>query len=153
MNIQPRIAWVEDAFLLIARLFMALPFLVFGPMKYLNMGKMQSYIEAGGLPGEVIWLVIPLQILGGLGVATGLFARTSAVALGLFSLLATCIYHTSWSKSGELAQFTKDFAMAGGFTFLWLHGPGRFSMDALLRHSPQGRLASSATQVGSARQV
>ena len=143
-DIQLRSALAEDAFLLVARFFLALPFVVFGPMKYINMARMQAYIETAGLPGELIWLVIPLQTLGGLSVALGLFARSGAVALGVFSLVATCLYHTQWERSGELAQFTKDFAMAGGFIFLWIHGPGRLSLDASLRRVPQGRRGSAA---------
>ena len=122
-----------DVLLLIARCFLAFPFVVFGTMKYINMGRMQAYIEAGGLPGEVIWAVIPLQVLCGLAVAIGMFSRIAAVLLCGFCILATSLYHTSWSVSGELASFTKDFATAGGFIFLIVFGPGRLSFDFRLR--------------------
>ncbi len=141
-NADPRASLGNDVFLLVARILMASPFLVFGPMKYINMGKMQTYMETGGLPGLLIWLVIPLQIFGGLAIATGLFARIAAVALGVFCIVATCLYHTNWAKSGELAQFTKDFAMAGGMTFLWVYGPGRLSLDALFRRRTPERVAA-----------
>lgn len=130
-----------DALLLVARLFLAMPFVIFGIMKYVNMGKMQAYIETAGLPGQLIWLVIPWQVVCGLAVATGYYARTAALLLGAFCLIATSIYHTSWSVSGELSAFTKDFATTGGFILLWLCGPGRFSLDYRLRRAGQGALA------------
>jgi len=149
-DIRPRSAFAEDALLLLARIFLALPFAIFGPMKYFNMAKMQAYIETAGLPGELIWLVIPLQTLGALSIVLGLFARGGAVTLGVFSLVATCLYHTHWEKSGELSQFTKDFAMAGGFIFLWINGPGRLSLDAALRRVPLGRRDAPPAAAGSA---
>jgi len=119
-----------DLVLVPARLFLATPFIVFGIMKLRNFGPMQSFIETGGLPGEVIWLVIPLQILGGLAVAFGWHARAAALLLAGFCMLAASLYHNHWSDLGELASFTKDLATAGGFIFLVAHGPGRWSLDA-----------------------
>ena len=123
----------EDWLLLVARLFLAAPFVIFGIMKYINMGRMQAMIETGGLPGWLIWLIIPWQVLCGLAIATGFFTRTAALLLGAFCIVATCLYHTNWSVSGELSDFTKDFAMTGGFILLWVHGPGRFSLNGRLR--------------------
>ena len=122
--------------LLVARLFLATPFILFGIMKLRNSASMQAYIETGGLPGEVIWLVIPLQILGGLAVAAGWRTRWAAMLLAGFCLLATSLYHTHWSDLGELAQFTKDLATAGGFILLAAHGPGRWSLDARAGRQP-----------------
>jgi putative oxidoreductase len=119
-----------DLLLLVARLFLAFPFILFGAMKLRNSERMQAVIEAGGLPGEVIWLVIPFQILAGLAVALGWHSRVAAAMLACFCLLATSLYHNDWRDLGELAQFTKDVATAGGFIFLSAHGSGRWSVDA-----------------------
>lgn len=102
-------------------------------MKYINMDRMQAYIESGGLPGQVIWAVIPLQVVCGAAVAVGMFSRVAAVLLAGFCILATSLYHTHWAESGELSAFTKDFATAGGFIFLIVFGPGRLSFDFRLR--------------------
>ena len=120
--------------LLVARLFLAFPFVVFGTMKYINMGKMQAYVEASGLPGQVIWLVIPYQILCGLAIAAGFQTRIAAALLAGFCILATCLYHTHWGHTGELSSFTKDFATAGGFLYVWAFGPGPLSIDARWRN-------------------
>jgi len=118
---------------LVARLLLGLPFVIFGVMKYANMGRMTAYIEKGGLPGEMIYLVIPFQILCGLGVWLGAATRWAAFLLGGFCLVAASLYHNNLADPGELAFFTKDFATAGGFYFLWQSGPGRWSIDGWLQ--------------------
>lgn len=120
-----------DALVLLGRLLLASPFVLFGVQKYLHTAYMMAYIERGGLPGVLIWPVIVLQVAGGLAIAVGYQTRIAAFLLGGFSILATAIYHTDWSVRGESAQFMKDLAMTGAFLFLWSFGPGRWSVDAV----------------------
>jgi putative oxidoreductase len=118
--------------LLTSRILLAGPFLIFGVMKYINQAKMMAYVERAGIPGEVLYFIIPYQVLCGLAIALGFKTRWAAFLLGGFCIVAPILYHMEWTRSGELAAFTKDFATAGGFAILWLHGPGKFSLDAWL---------------------
>lgn len=120
----------KDILMLVGRILLGLPFPIFGVMKYINQGSMGSYIESGGLPAETIWLVIPLQVLCGTAVWLGYQTRWAAFLLGGFCVVAASIYHSNLADPGELASFTKDFATAGGYLFLWKFGPGRYSLDA-----------------------
>jgi putative oxidoreductase len=121
--------------LLAARVMMAGSFVLWGTMKIINTERMAAYMERGGLPGELIWGAIVLQIGGGLLVALGLYARQAALALAAFCIVATVIFHSNFADLGELSDFTKDFATAGGFLFLAVFGPGRWSLDALVRRA------------------
>ncbi len=125
--------------MLVGRILLALPFPIFGTMKFFNRGNMAAYIESGGLPGEIIYLVIPFQILCGLAVMVGLWTRWAAFLLGGFCIIAASLYHNELANPGELASFTKDFATAGGYLFLWKFGPGRYSLDAWRTGSKTGR--------------
>ena len=120
----------SDLAMLVGRFMLALPFPIFGVMKYINQGHMAAYIESGGLPGWVIYFVIPFQILCGLAVWLGFQTRWAAFLLGGFCIVAPLLYHSHLADPAELAFFTKDFATAGGFLFLWKFGPGRYSWDA-----------------------
>lgn len=113
----------------LGRLLLGLPFLVFGSLKIHNFGSMSAFIESGGLPREVIYIVIPLQIFGGLAVWLGFKTRWAAFLLGGFCIIAAIIYHNDLGDLGQLDPLTKDFATAGGFLFLWVAGPGRWSID------------------------
>ncbi len=119
----------SDLLLLVARLFLGAPFITFGVMKFLHHASMASYVERAGVPGWFVWVVIPYQALAGLGVAVGFQTRLCAFLLGGFCVVATLLYHSNIADLGELSNFTKDFATAGGFVCLWLCGPGRFSLD------------------------
>lgn len=122
----------KDLLMLVGRLLLGLPFPIFGVMKYINQDHMGAYIESGGLPAQTIWLVIPLQVLGGMAIWLGFQTRWAAFLLGGFCIIAASIYHSNFADPGELASFTKDFATAGGYLFLWKFGPGRYSLDAWL---------------------
>ena len=115
--------------LLIARLLMSTEFVLWGTMKIINRPGMQAYMENFGVPGQLIWLAIIVQIGCGLSVALGLYARVGAFLLVGFCFVATVIFHTNFSDLGEVSDFTKDLATAGGFLFLVVFGPGPLSLD------------------------
>jgi putative oxidoreductase len=133
--------------LLVCRLLLAAPFLIFGVMKYINQEKMMAYVERAGIPGEVLFFIIPYQVLCGLAIALGFKTRWAAFLLGGFCIVAPILYHMDWSQGGELASFTKDFATAGGFAILWLHGPGKFSLDHVFarKRTPSAPAGSPAS--------
>ena len=121
----------KDIAILVARILLGFPFLIFGVGKILNHQKMQAYVETAGVPGFFLYIVIPYQILCGLAVWVGFQTRWAAFLLGGFCIVAASLYHSNLTRMDELAFFTKDFATAGGFLLLWKYGPGRFSLDAL----------------------
>jgi putative oxidoreductase len=123
----------SDLLVLVARVCLAFPFLVFGSLKIRNHDAMAGVVESGGIPGWFIWVVIPYQLLSAAGVLLGFHTRLCAFLLGGFCIAATALYHNSLSDLGELSSFTKDIAVAGGFVALWLYGPGRYSIDRAQR--------------------
>jgi putative oxidoreductase len=120
------------ALLLAARTMLSIEFILFGGMKIINTRPMQDYMEAGGVPGELIWLAIVVQMLGGLCVLLGYKARLAALTLAGFCIVATLLFHTNFADLREVSDFTKDLATAGGFVFVFVFGPGAFSLDAWL---------------------
>jgi len=121
--------------LLIARVFMAAVFVIFGVYKIVHNTKMKGYMTAHGVPDELIYLVIPVQIGGGILVALGYQTRIAALMLAGFCIVAPSLFHTDFKNGTELAHFTKDFAIAGGFLFMIAYGPGPLSLDERLSHS------------------
>ena len=120
-----------NALLLLARIGMSIEFVLFGGMKIVNNANMQAYMETHGVPGQLIWLVVIIQLLGGACVIVGFQTRTAAALLGGFCLVATGIFHSNFADMREVSDFTKDLATAGGFALLFLRGPGNYSFDAL----------------------
>ena len=121
--------------LLIGRVLMSIIFLVAGFGKLGSVEGTAGYIASMGIPapGITVWLVIALEILGGLAILTGFFTRYAAWALAAFCLLSGYLAHFQPEDQMQMNSFMKNVAMAGGFLILAAAGAGRFSIDARRR--------------------
>lgn len=124
---------VNDTLNLIGRLLLAQIFLVSGLAKINAWAGTQAMMDAAGVPSALLGAVVALEIGGGLALALGLLTRWTALGLAAFSVLAAVLFHAQFSEQNQLIHFMKNLAMAGGLLFVWLHGAGRYSMDARLR--------------------
>jgi putative oxidoreductase len=120
---------------LIGRLLLALIFLVDGWELLSNYSGSQGYMEAHGVPGQLLPLAVLTEVVGGLLVAIGLLSRLAALALAGFCVLTALLFHTNFAdvEHLEMVHFMKDLAIAGGFLTLAAHGPGAWSLDARWR--------------------
>lgn len=123
---------------LLGRLLLALIFIVEGWLKVSDYAGTQGYMEAAGVPGALLPLVILTELGGGILVAVGLLSRLAAIALMGFCLLTALLFHMA---PDQTVHFYKNLAMAGGFLTLAAHGPGAWSLDAWWtgRRSPGDR--------------
>lgn len=118
--------WAELA----ARILLAALFVVAGLSKIPGYEGTAGYMQAMGVPGSLLPLVIALEIVGGLAIAVGYRTRLFAFLLAGFSLLSALVFHNIFMDPAEQTQFLKNLAIAGGFLALLAHGPGRLSLDA-----------------------
>lgn len=125
---------------LLARFCLSFVFLWSGVSKALHPAAGKAEVAALGLPnaGLFLWLTIACQIAGGLMVLLGFWVRLGALALLGFTVIATLLAHGTRGLTSEkrLQQETTTFehlAIVGGFLFVVMHGPGRLSVDNVLR--------------------
>ena len=118
------------------RFFIALMFLTSGLNKIPAYEGTQGYMEAMGVPGELLPLVILTEIVLGLAVIVGFKTRLAALGLAGFSLLSAVLFHADFGDQVQTIMFMKNLAVAGGFLFLVANGAGTWSLD--------GRLARNA---------
>lgn len=78
-----------------ARLLLAQVFLIAGLTKITGYADTQGYMEAMGIPGALLPLVILLEAGGGLAIILGWQTRLVAATLALFSLAAAVIFHNN----------------------------------------------------------
>ncbi len=123
--------------LLVARILLVLVFLLAGLNKIMNYDATVADIAAHGVPLAVV--ATPLAILFELGgailVVLGYRTREAALALILFTVLATLFYHRFWEMSGQeqtinMIMFLKNLGLIGGLALLWHVGPGALALDA-----------------------
>ena len=86
-------------------------------------------MESQGVPGFLLLIVIPLEILGGLAIIIGLNTRLLALLFGVFCFLSAFLFHSNFSDQTQMAMFMKNLAIAGGFIMLMTHGAGHYSID------------------------
>lgn len=124
---------------LAGRVMMSAIFLLSGFSKIGQYQATQGYMEAMGVPGGLLPLVIATEILGGLAIVLGFQTRLAAFALAGFSLLTAAFFHSNLADQAQFINFFKNVAMAGGFLFLVGFGGGKFSIDKLLARNQATR--------------
>jgi putative oxidoreductase len=99
---------------LVGRLLLAQLFLLAGVQKIPGYAGTQGYMEAMGVPGALLPLVIALEIGGGLALMAGFFTRLVAWALALFCIASALLFHADFSDQMQVILFMKNWAIAGG---------------------------------------
>jgi putative oxidoreductase len=127
---------VKSPLALVGRVLLALMFITAGYSKLTNLGGTAGYIASGGLPFPAVLAVGVglLELVGGLALAAGFKARWAALALGLFTLLASVLFHKFWAVAPEqqmvqYLMFMKNLAVAGGMFVVAALGAGPLSLD------------------------
>ena len=92
----------------------------------------QGYMEAMGVSGALLPLVIFAEIAGGLAVLSGFLTRWAAIGLAVFSIASAFLFHYQFADQMQFVSFFKNIAMAGGFLVLAAQGAGAFSIDGWL---------------------
>lgn len=118
--------WIELA----ARLLLVTMFILTGFNKISGYEGTQQYMQAMGVPGALLPLVIALEIGGGLAVAVGFGTRLVAFLLAGFTMIATLVFHSNLADQVQMLFFLKNLGIAGGFLLLFVHGAGPLSIDA-----------------------
>lgn len=118
---------------LIARILLSHIFILSGLTKIAGYAETQGYMEAYGVPGSLLPLVIATEIIGGVSVLLGWKARWGAMALAGFSLLAAFLFHSEFSDQAQMVNYMKNLAIAGGLLLLAIRGAGPWSIDARTR--------------------
>jgi putative oxidoreductase len=115
---------------LTGRILLALMFVISGFTKIGAFAGTQQYMEAFGVPGTLLPLVIILELVGGLMIAAGFFTRITALALAGFTLLSAVLFHANFGDQMQMILFLKNISIVGGFLLLTAFGPGALSIDA-----------------------
>lgn len=128
---------LQNPLALIGRLLLAWLFLPAGISKISGFAGTVGYAASVGLPmpqlGTAVGLV--LEIVGGLALIVGFGTRWAALALALFTLVASFFFHNYWALPADqqmmqYLMFYKNIAVAGGLLVLAAFGAGAWSLDA-----------------------
>jgi putative oxidoreductase len=128
----------NDALVLVARLFLATLFLIFGWRKLRDYsGTVTQIVQLGGpMPHLAAAAAIFMELPVAFAVAVGVFTRPAALLMILYTLGTALIAHRYWTETGanrvdSMDGFYKNMSIIGGFLLLYTTGAGRYSIDAL----------------------
>lgn len=114
----------------IARILMALIFVLSGLSKIGAADAIRGYMHAMGLPSALLWPTILFEIGAGLLIVVGYQTRIVAAALAGFCLVTAAIFHNQLGDQIQMIMLLKNLSMAGGFVLLAFVGAGALSVDA-----------------------
>lgn len=122
---------------LVGRILLSLIFVLSGTMKIFAWDATAAMMQAEGMVAVPLFLLgaIVFELLGGLSVMTGTYARIGAVALIVFLVPVTLVFHDFWVYEGaeqqmQMANFLRNVALMGGLLLVIAQGAGRYSVDA-----------------------
>jgi putative oxidoreductase len=118
---------------LLARAMLAYIFIVEGAEKITSYAGVVEYMQANGVDGRLLPLVILTELGGGLLVLFGLKTRWVAIALAGYCLLTVLFFHLG---ADQVIELRKNIAMAGGYLTLAILGPGPWSLDGWRGRTP-----------------
>jgi putative oxidoreductase len=121
----------------IARILLALMFVLAGFGKLTGLEGTAGYIASKGLPAPMLLAVATgvLELVAGVLLIIGWQARWAALALAGFTVVASVLFHNYWAMPAEQQRmqqlmFMKNLAVTGGLLFVFAFGAGALSLDA-----------------------
>ena len=128
------------------RVLLALMFILSGFGKLTDIPGTAGFIASGGLPAPTVLAIAvgAFELLAGLALVLGYQVRLLGLALALFTVAASVIFHAYWSVPAAqqfVTQllFMKNISVAGGMLLVSALGAGPLSIDA---RRPAGSAAS-----------
>ena len=113
----------------ISRIFISSIFLFSGYNKIFNYENTIEWMEGFNIPGFLLWPTIILEIILPILIIIGYRTQISALLLAMFCVATAVIFHLDFANQMQTIAFLKNFALAGGFLFIAVHGPKEWSIE------------------------
>lgn len=112
--------------MLVARVLIGALFLYTAYGKFAGMEGTIGYIASVNMAAASIlgWAAAILELVAGLAIILGIYARWSALALAVFLTIVNLIFHLNFSDPMQVLQFFKNFAIVGGLLMVMACGAG-----------------------------
>ncbi len=123
----------RDYAALVARILLSIIFITSGFGKITGFEGTVGYIASKGLPVPQLLAAAAavIELGGGLLLLIGYKARWAALAIFLFLIPTTLLFHNYWATPGDQGQyinFMKNVTIMGGMLMVWAFGPGRIAV-------------------------
>jgi putative oxidoreductase len=125
----------QDKVLLAARLLVAPLFIYSGIGKVLAFAATAARLPGGdgGFGSFLAAGSIVIELGASLALILGIWTRCAALALIVFIILATGMFHNFWASppaqvTAQTINFLKNLGLIGLFAMIWAFGPGAYAL-------------------------
>jgi putative oxidoreductase len=133
----PNLSLWQNFLLLFGRLLIGWIFVETGWRHLLGMDAFIASLVRRSVPWASVlgWIGALVEFFGGLAIMLGAWTRCAAVAIIVFTIIATAIGHRYWEIAEPAARrmqhshFLKNLTILGGLVLLLVTAGGRFSVD------------------------
>jgi putative oxidoreductase len=120
---------------LVGRVALGAIFMVSGLGKLAAWQGTAAYAGSKGVPEVLLAIATALEVLGAISLIVGFRARWGALALLVFLVPVTLVFHNFWAvpaaqQQMEMANFLKNLGIGGGLLIVFGRGAGAFSVDS-----------------------
>src|SRR5262245_24706627 len=122
---------VMAAAALVGRLLLAALFLHEAWSKLTAYSAALAYMQAFGVPGQLLPLAIALELGCGLLILCGYHTRAAALLLAGFCLATAVLFHPKFGDRTQLLHFEQVLASARGLLRVLANGGGAWALDAV----------------------
>jgi len=133
-------ASATDVWLMIGRVALAWVFVASGWGHIFNPAGLAAYLTnlKAPAPELLAWIGLIMEVVIGITLVFGVTTRYGAAVGITFLIVATALAHRYWEFSGpavaaQYNNFLKNISILGGMLYVFVFGPGRFSLDAMMR--------------------
>jgi putative oxidoreductase len=134
-NAGPATNATQDKVLLAARLLVTPLFIYSGIGKILAFGVTASRLPGGegGFGSFLAAGSIVIELGASLALILGIWTRCAALALIVFTVLATLMFHNFWASpaaavTAQTVNFLKNLGLIGLFAMIAAFGPGAYAL-------------------------
>ncbi|HEY3920228.1 MAG TPA: DoxX family protein [Stellaceae bacterium] len=120
----------------IARIVMGLCFIYYGISKLWFISGTIAFVGTRlPAPAFVFWLAVAIETGCGLLLILGYATRWIAAWLAFYCCFTAVVFHFVPENRPVLDHFFENFALAGGFLYVMIAGPGAWALDNTPRRS------------------
>jgi putative oxidoreductase len=119
----------------VGRVALATIFIASGLGKLAGWRGTVAYAGSKGVSETLLAIATALELIGAVSVLVGFKARWGALALIIFLVPVTLVFHNFWAvpaaqQQMEMVNFLKNLAICGGLLIVFGRGAGAFSIDS-----------------------
>ena len=116
------------------RIFISTLFIIEAIKKFLFKEETIFYMEDHGIPEILFYPSLIFELVFPILLIIGYQTRISAVAMFIFTIIVTIIFHNDFENQMQLTALLKNLSIAGGFLIIASNEPKVCTLDYYLKN-------------------